>query len=203
MSSDNERSSLVHCYRAGSQQLLGGLIVAIMFLLVAVAELKSSNEAQLMPQTSSVGTKDQQRLLAAIRTGRIGSDNTRLKKLKSAAVVASKYSQTSNMGDPRPMQSAIMKIDVPEISTTAKSNSSLTQILKLIARNGRHPNRSYCFQTSSKKSLQTILPLANLMVDNGSLTADQLSFRITTDVPSSEIWLEIRATTDDETVAVR
>lgn len=203
MTSESQQSSAVHCYRVSSQQLLSGLVVAIMFLLVAVAGLRSSNETQLTPQTSSSITNNQQQFLAGIRSARTGDDRPRSRKLKSAEILASDYFQNSSSEASTQVQSALMKIDLSDISTTAKSASSLTQILKLIARNGRLPTRSYCFQTSSDVSLQKVLPLASLMVEHGSLTADQLSFRVTSEIPSDEVWLEIRATPDLETVAAR
>ncbi len=55
-------------------------------------------------------------------------------------------------------------------------------------------SRLYLFEAS----LQAVLPCADFIANQATLTADQLSFRLDARVPANEIWLEIRSSSDPE-----
>ena len=198
MTIEPPRITVRHGHQVASQQLLGGMIVAMMFLLMAVAGVGDSGKDPMVGQlTSDAKAADQQLWTRVRREDSLAGDKIK-ERLLPADSLQSRIAEIMARDVRRKSESAVLRIKANELPADVSSDAPVVQILNMAVRNGRHSSRCYCFQTASEASLQAVLPYADFIANQATLTADQLSFRLDARVPANEIWLEIRSSSDPE-----
>lgn len=195
---ETSRITSSHGHQVASQQLLGGMIVAIMFLLMAVAGFGASGKDPLAGQLTSDTKAAQQQLWTRVRREDSLAGDKITGRLLPADSLQSRLAEIMARDVRRKSESAMLRIKADELPADVSSDAPVVQILNMIVRNGRHSSRCYCFQTPSEASLQAVLPYAEFIAKQAALTANQLSFRLDARVPADEIWLEIRSSSDPE-----
>lgn len=198
MTTETSRITSSHGHQIASQQLLGGIIVAMMFLLMAVAGFSASDKLLLPGQIASDPGAAQQQLWTRVRQEDSLAGDRITGRLLPADSLQSRIAEIMARNVRRKSESAVLRIKADELPADVSSDAPVVQILNMVVRNGRHSRRCYCFQAPSEASLQAVLPYAEFLAKQATLSADQLSFRLDARVPTDEIWLEIRSSSDPE-----
>ncbi len=183
-------SSAEQRHQASTRQLLAGLVVAMMFVLVAVVSFGEGTRADQMRSMPPKHPAIENRLRVSMSGA--NKDFTEAADRRDAIDrIAERVAQSRE--DSSSGSCVVVRLGaVPKSSDATSTPVRTNELVKLIGRSARNSDRSFCLLASTSKSLQSGLHHARELVDEGRLSAERVSFRITNDVPSDEIWLEVR-----------
>lgn len=183
-------SSAEQRYQASTKQLLAGLVVAMMFVLVAVASFGDGTRADqtrsIAPRHLAIEDRVRVSMPAADKDFTQTANRKELIDRIAEKVVQSRENKSSG-------SSVVVRLgSAPKSNDPGSALVRTNELVKLIGRSARNSDRSFCLLASSSESLQSGFEHARELVDEGRLSAERVSFRITDDVPSDEIWVEVR-----------